>query len=230
MAAVCATRSIAVLIVGTASDTEAIDVRLNQLDVVRETGASRVSRLAISMVIILTTFVTGAQSIGSRVNATSDLNESSGSVVLIIGGGNEASRHGTGLRSIDVGDSAEGNSIIFTVGNGFDVLLVAVVSFITSTGRQKQAEARFAVQCNCHTRHISGDSSNNIFVSSCCGRHLGGGGLSRNDSGKLGSRLDTANVVQRIQNTLLVEQVAAVNSRAVDVRATLGSGRNNDLH
>jgi len=230
MAAVCATRSIAVLIVGTASDTEAIDVRLNQLDVVRETGASRVSRLAISMVIILTTFVAGAQSIGSRVNATSDLNESSGSVVLIIGGGNEAGRHGTGLRSIDVGDSAEGNSIIFTVGNGFDVLLVVVVSFITSTGRQKQAEARFAVQSNCHTRHVSGDSSNNILISSCCGRHLGGGSLSRHDSGKLGSRLDTANGVLRIQNTLLVEQVAAVNSRAVDVRTTLGSCRNNDRH
>lgn len=230
MAAVCATRSIAVLIVSTASDTEAIDVRLNQLDVVRETGASRVSRLAISMVIILTTFVAGAQSISSRVNATSDLNKSSSSVVLVIGGGNETSRHGTGLRSIDIGDSAEGNSIIFAVRNGFNVLFAAVVSFITSTGRQKQAEARLAVQSNCHTRHVSGDSNTNILIGRCCGCHLGSGGLSRNDGGKLGSRLDTANGVLRVQDTLLVEQVAAVNSRAVDVRTTLGSRRNNDRH
>jgi hypothetical protein len=230
MAAVCATRSIAVLIVGTASDTEAIDVGLNQLDVIWETGASRVIRLAISVIIILTTFVIGAQTIGSRVNGTCNLNESSGRVGLIIGGGNEAGRHGTGTRSIDVGDSAERNSIIFTVGNGFDILLVAVISFITSTGRQKQAEAGFAVQSNCHTRYVGGSGSNNSLSRCHSGCHLGGGSLSGNDSGDLGSRLDIANGVVRIQNTLFVEQVTAVNSRAVDVGRTLSVCRNNDLY
>jgi len=136
LAAVFTAGGIAVLVRHAASDTETIQVGFDQLNVVGETLAGREIGLALTMIIILTTLIVGAQSVSRGINLAGDLDESSSGVGLIVGRGNETSRHATSTGSIDVGNGTEGNSIVLAIRDGVDILFTAIVGLVSSARGQ----------------------------------------------------------------------------------------------
>jgi hypothetical protein len=141
LAAIFTARGVAVLVRHAASDTEAIDIGLNHLHIVRIAFASRMVGLSLSMVIILTAFVIGRQSVSGRVDLSRDLNETSGRISLIIDRGNETRGHSTSTGSVDVRHSTEGHSVIFAIGNGVHVCFSTIVCLVSWARGQKQAKA-----------------------------------------------------------------------------------------
>lgn len=178
------------------------------------------------MIIVLTALIGGTQSPSSGINGTSDLDETSGGVGLIINFGDETRRHTTSTGGIDVGNSTEGNSIALAIRDSAKISLTTVVILVSRGRRQKQTEAGSTIQTDGDTRIVG-------WGWSSLGGRQGGGNLgdslrSRNHGGYLGGGLDIANVVVGIQDTLVVEQVAAGNSRTIIITLALSACRDND--